>query len=150
MDDPLRPEPARKANVKRGMFRFWVLFSVLWVVPLIGLSAPTWYRAAYYSLQTRGFQISEYQNPQTKEVGFDIKSRAGCSYYEEDAWQVRQNSKIAFAYIVDYEKQRPCKASPDGPWWSKDMLVENPHGGYNAKQVVWLSPPRARSLRSGD
>jgi hypothetical protein len=47
---------------------------------------------------------------------------------------------MAFAYILDYEKRSPCKASPEEPWRSKDMLVEDPHGGYDSKRVAWLSP----------
>ena len=101
MDDLPPQTPARKTNVKRGMFRLWMLFTVLWAAPLLALSASTWYRAAYYSLETLTFQISEYHNSQTNEFGFKITSPAGCSYFAEDDGQVRKNPKIAFAYIFE-------------------------------------------------
>jgi hypothetical protein len=41
---------ARKVNIRRGMFRAWALFSVLWAVSFMVVSAPVWYHAASYSL----------------------------------------------------------------------------------------------------
>jgi hypothetical protein len=53
--DPQPQKPTRRVNVRRGLFRAWVLFSVPWAVCFLGLSAPDWYQQASYWY--RGLQI---------------------------------------------------------------------------------------------
>jgi hypothetical protein len=45
-------------NVKRGLIRLWVLFSAVWSLSLLGLSAPDWYHAASYWYRSHGFEAA--------------------------------------------------------------------------------------------
>jgi hypothetical protein len=133
-------EPMRKVNVQRGMFRAWLLFSVLWGVGFLALASLGWYSIIYYSFLTRSFQMSERKNPQTNKIDLIVKSSSGCSYLVSDDKRIGLNPKIAFSYVTNYEKRAHPDCSPAKPWLSEGLLSKDPKNGYDADEVVLLSP----------
>src|SRR5215469_13386590 len=98
-------KPIRRVNVRRGMFRLWMLFSVIWAAGFLTLASFGWYRLGYYSSVTRDFQISDWKNPQNGEINLVVQSSSGCSYLVKDDERIRINPKIAFSYVANYEKR---------------------------------------------
>jgi len=92
----------------------------------------------YYSAITRDFQITDWQNPQDGEINLVVQSSSGCSYLVKDGERIRTNPKIAFSYIANYEKRARPECAPD--WKHAAMITRDPKNGYDANEVVLLSP----------
>jgi hypothetical protein len=135
---PAMETPVRKVNVKRGMLRVWMLFSVLWAASFIGLSVPVWYHAASYSLRIRGFQVTEATDPKTQATPwlcnltsdnmrtnacFNVTSPGGCIYFVIADRRVADAS-VAAAEVAESEKDAPCQHATKGGWGNDPLIVD--------------------------
>ncbi len=148
-NDPPPRKPARKANVTRGMFRAWVLFSALWVVSFLGLSAPTWYHAASYWIHTYGFHVVEEFNAKAQASAvlcnraddnnilvnrcFNVTSPGGCKYFVAADRRVYTSPYMVAAYIVEYADTQRCDKPTTGGFGHDPIVVDltssRPAGG---------------------
>ncbi len=77
-------------NVKRGLMRLWIVFSILWVGLFLGISAPIWYNAAQLwskkaELDARQLRVAEHKNSAgacvaTGRKCFDVTTPNGSQY----------------------------------------------------------------------
>jgi hypothetical protein len=58
-------------NIKRGLIRLWLLFSTVWSLSFLGLSAPDWYHAASYWYRSRGFEVEKMSRCDVKPWAMD-------------------------------------------------------------------------------
>ncbi len=103
--NPPPRKPARKVNVTRGMFRAWVLFSVLWVISFLGLSAPDWYEAATYWYRGLEIRVTKTSCREDVHSCFDVAGPGNAKYIV----QFDQKTKMTpddIATVVKYDMQR--------------------------------------------
>jgi len=55
-------------NVKRGLIRLWVLFSAIWSLCILSLSAADWYHAASYWYRSWGFEATTASQCKPREL----------------------------------------------------------------------------------
>ncbi len=135
--------PARKVNIRRGMFRAWLLFSVLWALPFLGLSASIWYYAASYWYHTRGIQVTEDKNGKTLTSGkgwnaplidnpkchqnnrkcLSVISPKGCRYFMIIDRRVYTHS-MAAAYVAEREETSTCARPTSGGLGNGPILID--------------------------
>src|SRR5258708_467474 len=120
---------ARRVNVRRGMFRAWLVFSALWAPCFLGLSAPIWYHAASYWLHTQGIQITKETNSKTlgcsdinKEC-LSVKSPKGCRYFMIVDRRVYTVS-MAAAWVAELEHTSHCAHPTTGGYGNDPIVID--------------------------
>jgi hypothetical protein len=116
-------------NIKRGMFRAWVLFSALWAVSFLGLSAPDWYEAGAYWYRGLQIRISKTACPDEAYSCFNVDGPGDAKYFVQTTKNTIESvvvSAVKFGDThFDYSKfySNNCGNLTTGPWCTQGRLL---------------------------
>ena len=108
-------------NVRRGLFRLWILFSVLWALFWVSKAA----------VDSRWFDRNH-----------EIVDPNGGKYRVEAPANVSQEDVVAYAKkAAGSDWERECTKEPRGPWCDNPMFLKMPRTDDFTKLIIGVVLP---------